>query len=66
MSIALLFRPGVRVGGETLHGEVELRFPQVQEDEIEEVHVKLRGSVIAYVFGRPITQTCNFYHLRRV
>lgn len=49
MSISLLLRPGVRVGGETIRGEVELHFPQVQEDEIEEVHVKLRGSVNAKV-----------------
>jgi len=47
MSISLILRPGVRVGGETLHGEVELHFPQVQEDEIEEVHVEFRGSVNA-------------------
>lgn len=37
----------MRVGGEILHGEVELPFPQVIEDGIEEVHVKLRGRVYA-------------------
>lgn len=46
-SINLLFSPSMRVGGEVLHGEVELRFPQVIQDEIEEVHVKLRGKVYA-------------------
>ncbi len=45
--ITLLFAPSMRVGGEVLQGEVELRFPQILQDEIEEVHVKLRGKVSA-------------------
>lgn len=47
MSITLLYAPSMRVGGEILKGEVELRFPQIIEDEVEEVHVKLRGKVYA-------------------
>lgn len=47
MSISLLFAQSMRVGGEVLHGEVELRFPQILQDEVEEVHVKLRGKVYA-------------------
>ena len=35
----------MRVGGEVLQGEVELQFPQIIRDEVEEVHVKLRGKV---------------------
>ncbi|KAI0783743.1 hypothetical protein C8Q75DRAFT_781758 [Abortiporus biennis] len=48
MSISLVFTPALRVGGEVISGEVELHFPQVHEDEIEEVHVKLRGQVYAF------------------
>lgn len=32
-----------------LRGEAELHFPQVVEDQLEEVHVKLRGSIHTYV-----------------
>lgn len=46
-SINLLFAPSMRVGGELLKGEVELRFPQIIQDGIEEVHVKLRGKIFA-------------------
>jgi len=61
MSISLIFTPGLRIGGEVIRGDVELRFPQVLEDEIEEVHVKLRGSVYAKVARNYYNQ----YHERR-
>ena len=47
MSVSLLYASTMRVGGEVLQGEVELRFPQIIQDEVEEVHVKLRGKVFA-------------------
>lgn len=47
MSIQLHFGNWMRVGGEMLNGEVELKFPQIIEDGVEEVHVKLRGRVQA-------------------
>lgn len=46
MSLDLLFAPSMRVSGEILHGEVELRFPQVSEDGIEEVVVRLKGWIL--------------------
>lgn len=46
-SMTLLFAPSMRVGGEVLQGEVELRFPQIIEDDVEEVHVGVRGKVSA-------------------
>ena len=55
----------MRVGGEIIHGEVELRFPQILQDDIEEVHVKLRGKVSALVIpiipttcGLPLIREC--------
>ena len=46
MSISLFFDNSVRVGGETLRGVVKLQFPGVIQDGVEEVHVKLRGSIV--------------------
>lgn len=43
MSINLHFNRRMRVGGETLHGEVELQIPEIIKDGVEEVNVKLRG-----------------------
>lgn len=34
---------GIFVGGQPIRGEAELHFPDILQDEIEEVHVKLRG-----------------------
>ncbi|KAJ3481968.1 hypothetical protein NLI96_g7293 [Meripilus lineatus] len=56
MSIQLHFGNWMRVGGEMLNGEVELKFPQIIEDGVEEVHVKLRGRVQAQV-GRYVGQS---------
>ena len=49
-AVNLIFDPKrVRVAGETLEGEVDLYFPKLMEDKIEEVHVKLRGAIVTYV-----------------
>ncbi|TCD69538.1 hypothetical protein EIP91_007161 [Steccherinum ochraceum] len=47
MSIHLQFPSGICVGGEVLKGEVELEFPGVQKDKVQEVVVRLRGSAYA-------------------
>jgi hypothetical protein len=44
-TIRLEFDATLKVAGETIHGEVRLYFPGLMKDKIEEVHVKLRGSV---------------------
>ncbi|KAH8107956.1 hypothetical protein BXZ70DRAFT_1003376 [Cristinia sonorae] len=49
MSLELKLPSGVCVGGQILCGEAELHFPQIIEDQLEEVHVKLRGSVYTRV-----------------
>lgn len=48
-AVRLVFDPRVRVEGETVEGEVHLYFPTLREDNIEEVHIKLRGSLQTYV-----------------
>ncbi|TCD61739.1 hypothetical protein EIP91_007988 [Steccherinum ochraceum] len=45
MSLKLNVPPTICVGGQIISGEAELHFPQVVQDELEEVHVKLRGTV---------------------
>ena len=42
----------LRVAGETIEGEVQLTFPKVMEDKVEEVHIKLRGAVVTYAPSR--------------
>ncbi|KAI0087523.1 hypothetical protein BDY19DRAFT_954117 [Irpex rosettiformis] len=44
-AIRLIFQPVLRVAGEVIEGEVHLHFPSLMKDRVEEVHVKLRGSV---------------------
>ena len=51
--ISVIFDPHVRVAGEVIQGEVHLNFPLLQKDKVEEVHVKLRGSVNTYVDCAP-------------
>lgn len=48
-AVSLVFDPRVRVGGETLEGAVDLYFPSLMEDNVEEVHIKLRGSIVTSV-----------------
>ncbi|PIL28281.1 hypothetical protein GSI_09569 [Ganoderma sinense ZZ0214-1] len=45
-ALAVYFPPSVYTPGSTIEGEVELNFRHLREDNIDEVHVKLRG--IAY------------------
>lgn len=55
-ALTLLFDPRVpRVAGETIEGEVDLYFPTLVADNVEEVHVKLRGSVLTYALRIPST-----------
>lgn len=49
MSIRLQFPTGICVGGETLQGSVELQFPEAQKEKIQEVIVRLRGSVFVKI-----------------
>jgi hypothetical protein len=44
-ALSLHFSNHVRVAGEPLHGTVELDMTQAQADNIEQVRVKLRGSI---------------------
>lgn len=39
----------VYVAGGGVQGTVQLHFPLIQDQQIEEVHVKLRGSAYTYV-----------------
>ncbi|KAI0688328.1 hypothetical protein BC835DRAFT_1373087 [Cytidiella melzeri] len=44
-AISLMFAKNLRVAGEVLEGEVHLNFPVLTKSKVEEVHIKLRGSV---------------------
>lgn len=44
MSVRLHVPYGICVGGEPLRGEVELQFPQVWKEKIQEVVVRLKGT----------------------
>ena len=44
-TIQLLFEPTLKLSDEVIDGVIQLHFPSLIEDKIEEVHVKLRGSV---------------------
>ena len=46
--ISLFLPKQLRVAGEKIVGEVHLNFAQLQNTPLEEVHVKLRGSVFTY------------------
>ncbi len=51
-ALAVYFPPAVYTPGSVIEGEVELNFRQLREDNIDEVHVKLRG--LAYTYVDPI------------
>ena len=44
-AVSLMFDNRLRVAGEVLEGEVHLNFPSLMKDKVEEVHIKLRGSI---------------------
>ncbi|GJE88447.1 hypothetical protein PsYK624_045300 [Phanerochaete sordida] len=48
-AVNLLFDPRLHVSGEFVEGAVDLYFPKLMEDNIEEVHIKLRGSIMTKV-----------------
>lgn len=54
-AISLVLPHQLRVAGENVVGEVLLNFAQLRETPVEEVHVKLRGSVFTYA----TTVTCR-------
>ena len=46
-ALTLVFDQRVpRIPGETITGEVHLYFPTLLADNVEEVHIKLRGSIV--------------------
>lgn len=66
--IHLVFDSRLRVAGEVLDGEVHLNFPILMKSKVQEVHVKLRGSVYTYVahpWHRP-TRTHEPARCRRI
>ncbi|PSR74839.1 hypothetical protein PHLCEN_2v9553 [Hermanssonia centrifuga] len=48
-AITLVFARKLRVAGEILEGEIHLDFTELTRDKIEEVHVKLRGSIFTKI-----------------
>ncbi|KAJ7496772.1 hypothetical protein FB451DRAFT_1162889 [Mycena latifolia] len=48
-AIALHFFDCVRVAGETLQGHVDVNVPMAMEDKMENVRVKLRGSIVTKI-----------------
>ncbi|KAI0087757.1 hypothetical protein BDY19DRAFT_953036 [Irpex rosettiformis] len=48
-AISLMFDKRLRVAGEVLEGEVHINFPSLMKDKVEEVHIKLRGSIYTYI-----------------
>ncbi|OBZ65059.1 hypothetical protein A0H81_14949 [Grifola frondosa] len=47
--LMLHLTPILFVAGTTIEGEVELNFTELQEEQIDEVHIKLRGSVHTWI-----------------
>ena len=54
--LTLVLSSNLHVAGEDIAGEVALNFRELQRTPIEEVHVKLRGSVFTYVVLPLITR----------
>lgn len=58
-ALSLLFDQKVpRVPGETIAGEVHLYFPTLVADNVEEVHIKLRGSIVTFVLYKNYMTVC--------
>ncbi|KAJ7270104.1 hypothetical protein B0H12DRAFT_1009112 [Mycena haematopus] len=47
-TLTLHFPDVVRVAGETLQGTVDVNIPMAMEDKVENVRIKLRGSIVTY------------------
>lgn len=48
-ALTVYIPPAVYSAGSTIAGEVEVDFRQLQEEKIEEVHVRIRGSAKTFV-----------------
>ena len=48
-ALVVYLPPMTYVSGSTVDGEVEVDFRKLQEDNIEEIHVRLRGTARTYV-----------------
>ncbi len=48
-ALTVYIPPAIYVAGSTIEGEVEMRFPDLQDENIEEVQLRLRGSSRTYV-----------------
>ncbi|KAJ6622101.1 hypothetical protein B0H10DRAFT_2344521 [Mycena sp. CBHHK59/15] len=51
-SITLHFPDFVRIAGETLQGHVDVNVPKAMDDKIENVRIKLRGSIVTKITER--------------
>ncbi|KAI0802071.1 hypothetical protein BC629DRAFT_1284933 [Irpex lacteus] len=56
-TIQLVVQPTLRVPGEVVEGVAQLYFPNLAKDKIEEVHVKLRGSIYTEITRSTGTST---------
>lgn len=55
--VQLLFDPSLKIAGQDLEGAVDLYWPGIQEKDIDEVVLKLRGTLSTYViYALPITR----------
>ena len=63
-ALAVYYPPAVYTPGSVMEGEVELNFRQIQEDNIDEVHVKLRG--ISYTYAGPHPRFARAIHMYSV
>ncbi|KAI1791734.1 hypothetical protein LXA43DRAFT_888775 [Ganoderma leucocontextum] len=56
-ALAVYFAPAIYTAGSVIEGEVELNFRQLREDNIDEVHVKLRGLSDTWIILDKVTLT---------
>ncbi|EKM51572.1 uncharacterized protein PHACADRAFT_150064 [Phanerochaete carnosa HHB-10118-sp] len=60
-AVNLVFNSRLHVAGEFVEGAVDLYFPKLVEDDIEEVHIKLRGAIMTLVHNHFWTSDTNYY-----
>jgi hypothetical protein len=58
-TLTLHFPDVVRVAGETLQGTVDINIPMATEDKVENVRVKVRGSIVTYVLLFVVRSSLN-------
>jgi hypothetical protein len=56
----------VRVAGEILSGHVEMNMAQAQEDKLEHLRIKLRGSIVTYMSFPFIILQFSYHLLRKI